>query len=85
MLKETLLDPKRTWIPLAFVIAIGASLFGMGVSYSNISNKMSQIDERMGRIEKSVESINSNNTEIMKIVLEHEKRLTQLEATCVKK
>jgi hypothetical protein len=85
MLKDYLLDPKRTWIPLAGVIAIGLSLFGMGVSYSNISNNMGNLKEGMGRIEKSLEDLRGNSTEVMKVVMEHEKRLTQLESTCVRK
>lgn len=85
MLKDYLLDPKRTWIPLAGVAAIGVMLFGMGVSYSNISNDMSNLKAGMGRIELSLEDIRGNFSEVMKVVLEHEKRLTQLEATCVRK
>lgn len=54
------MDLTKGWIPLASVVGIGFFVFGMGVAYANI-------DQRIIRLESAVSELRETNKTVIEL------------------
>ena len=88
-MEKLLLDSKHVFIPIAAVIAACGLVFWAGYNMAAISKTQEYTLSRVNSVEEKVqgvsEQISAFRKELLVIANDHEKRLTTLENTCVKK
>lgn len=71
--KSFFLDTKHLYVPLAVVITLCGSLYWVGYQWASINM-------RLGSIETIVKENKNTSGELMKILNDHEKRITTIES-----
>lgn len=82
---KTIIDTKKVWIPLASVICLCGGLYWIGYSVASIDSKITNLGDRITALEAVVKDSKDANRELMGNIMDHEKRITTLESTCLKK
>jgi uncharacterized membrane protein affecting hemolysin expression len=86
---KLLLDSKHIFIPVAAVLAACGLVFWAGYNMASISKTQEYTLTRVNSVENKVQAVSeqiaSFRKELLVIANDHEKRLTTLENTCVKK
>lgn len=86
---KLLLDTKHIFIPVASVLAACGLVFWAGYNMASISKTqeytLSRVTSVEGKVQLISEQITAFRKELLVIANDHEKRLTTLENTCVKK
>ena len=88
-MEKLLLDTKRIFLPVASVLAACGLVFWAGYNMATLNTTQAHTLERVTSVEKKIEDISNQITgfrkELLTIANDHEKRITTLENTCVKK
>jgi hypothetical protein len=88
-MEKLLLDTKHIFVPVAAVLGACGIVFWAGYNMATLNTTQSHTLERVTSVEKKIEEISAQITgfrkELLQIANDHEKRITTLETTCVKK
>lgn len=88
-MEKLLLDTKRIFLPVASVLAACGLVFWAGYNMATLNATQKYTLERVTSVESKIQIISDQITafrkELLQIANDHEKRITTLENTCVKK